>query len=889
MTNERLRSRSQSWHAATVTASVLALGALAGTARAEDAVVAPPAPARAVVIGPQYQAGGVHRWLWGTDYRSLWTTPTHVEPLDLHAIAGGLTPVKRVGGRETKALALHGGDGRDYTFRAIDKDPVSILPGELRDTWARSLVQDQIAASQPASFFVADELMNAAGILHSSQRLVIMPDDPALGEFRKDFAGLAGQFYEFPTGPSAGGPGFQGALEVLDHKELYKRIASDSSERIDARAFLKARLLDVLIGDWDRHRDQWRWAKFADRPDWVPIPDDRDQAFSRYEGLVLDLARRRLPILQNYGKAYPSMKGLTWNGWEQDRQLLAGLERPVWREVAEELRGQISDEVIQRAARRMPAEYFEIDGPRLIRDLTGRRDALVQAADAFYLHIADKVRVYLTDEAEYVEVRRLDGGDSLVQVWKADPSGRATGDPFYRRVLHGTETSEVQIYARGGADRIVTIGAPNGIEVRAIGGAGRLLVDDTKGGGTALSDDGQGDIAEGPGSRHDPRPYTAPPAPATAPWLPPRDWGRDTFIVPWVGYGTDLGALIGAGFDTRAFGFRKDPYSSRHVLRAAFATGDSTYRVDYRAELRRENRGWFWGGYGYASGIESLRFYGFGNETTDLGDPNADIFKARQQQFLLTPAVTVPFAGAFKLALGPTVKYSSNTHKDDATVINRTQPYGYGKFGEVGGTALLQLDTRTEAAATPGGKAFRSFGYPRSGTMVQVRGEVFPGVWDVQETFGSVKGSAAAYLTPGGDRAPTLALRAGGEKVFGTHPYFEAAYLGGGLGGYGLFAGDDPVRGLPHHRYAGDASVFGSADLRLYVSRFRFFLPGTWGLLGFADVGRVYLQGEDSNDWHPGYGGGLWFAWLDRANTITATYGRSEGRNAVYVRAGFAF
>ena len=841
------------------------------------------------MIGREYQAGGVHRWLWGDDYRALWTTPTRVEPLDLHTVAGGLAPLKRVGGRETKALAMRGADGRDYTFRAIDKDPTSILPEELRDTWAQSLVQDQIAANQPAAFFVADELMNAAGIVHSSQRLVIMPDDPALGEFRKDFAGLAGQFYEFPVGRSAGGPGFQGALEILDHEAFYKRITSDSRERPDARAFLKARLLDVLIGDWDRHRDQWRWAKFTDRPEWVPIPDDRDQAFSRYEGLVLDLARPRLPILQRYGKAYPSMKGLTWNGWEQDRQLLAGLERPAWREVATELRGQITDEVIKRAARRMPPEYFEIDGPRLIRDLTGRRDALVDAASAFYEHLADKVKVYLTDESEYVEVRRFEKGDTLVQAWRADAVGRATGDPFYRRILHARETSEVQIYAGGGADRIVTVGSPNGIEVRAIGGPGNLVVDDTKGGGTALSDGGRGEIARGPGSRHDRHPYTPPAPPTDAPWIPPRDWGRDTFIVPWVGYGTDVGALIGAGIDTRAFGFRKDPYSSRHVLRAAFATGDSTYRVDYRAELRRENRSWYWGWYGYASGIESLRFYGFGNETVDNGDPNAKFFKARQQQFLLTPAVTVPFTGAFKLALGPTVKYSSSTHKDDNTLINHTQPYGYGDFGEVGATALLQLDSRGEAAATPGGKAFRSFGYPRSGALVQVRGEVFPGVWDVKDTFGSVKGSAAAYLSPRAQHAPTLALRVGGEKVFGTFPYFEAAYLGGGLGGYGLLAGDDPVRGLPHHRYAGDASVYGGADLRIYISRFRLILPGTWGLLGFGDVGRVYLDGEDSNQWHHGYGGGLWFAWLDRANTISATYGRSEKRNAFYVRAGFAF
>lgn len=65
-----------------------------------------------------------------------------------------------------------------------------------------------------------------------------------------------------------------------------------------------------------------------------------------------------------------------------------------------------------------------------------------------------------------------------------------------------------------------------------------------------------------------------------------------------------------------------------------------------------------------------------------------------------------------------------------------------------------------------------------------------------------------------------------------------------------------------------------------YISRLRLLLPGEWGLLGFGDGGRVYLDGESSDKWHYGYGGGLWFAWLDRVNTISLSYARSEGRNA---------
>jgi len=887
MSGRTTHSRERVQHALAVAGLLIA--AVPGRGRADDEASTPGATARSVVVGPEYRAGGFHRGLWGTDYRPLWTAPIQVEVLDLQHFAGGLKPVMRVGGQETKGLAMKGADGRDYTFRGIDKDPTTILPEDLRDTWARSLVQDQIAANHPASFFVVDELMKAAGILRTEQLLMVMPDDPVLGEFRKEFAGLVGQVYEYPGGKSDKNPGFHGATEILKHDAFYKRIETDPRDRADARALLKARLLDIMIGDFDRHRDQWRWAKFPEKEQWQPIPDDRDQAFCRYEGLVPALARPRVPILQNYSDHYPGMAGLVWNGRDQDRELLAGLERPVWKEVALELKAQITDEVIDRAAQRMPPEYFKIDGPRLIHDLKGRRDRLGEGAEAFYEHIADKVKVYLTSGPEYVQVERLDGGDTLVQAWRQGPDGKPAGEPFFHRTLHRRETSEVQIYLNGGNDRVVTLGKPNGITVRVIGGPGHAVVDDTKGGGTRLSDTGSGEILKGPGSHLDRKPYTPPPPPKNAPWIPPRDWGHNTYFVPWLSFGSDLGALVGGGIDTQAFGFRREPYASRHIIRAAFVSADTTFRADYKAEFHFENTGLSLGWYAYASGAEASRFFGFGNETSDGGNQNSNFFKAKQLQYSFTPSVSIPLARNLTFSVGPTIKYASSQKKQDVTLINAQQPYGYGTFGEVGATGVLDLDARVEASKAPGGVALRSLGYPRAGGELRVVGQVWPKAWDVTGTFGSVEGNAAAYLTPGGDKAPTLALRAGGKKVFGSYPYFEAAYLGGGLGGFGPAAGDEPVRGLQRHRYAGDAAVYGNADLRIYVSRFNILVPGTWGILGFGDIGRVYYNLESSNKWHKGYGGGLWFAWLDRANTLSVSYARSEGHNGIYARAGFAF
>jgi hypothetical protein len=54
-----------------------------------------------VVAGEHYRAGSFHRFLLGEDYRKLWTTPIEVPELDMRAFAGGLRPVRRVGGQQT--------------------------------------------------------------------------------------------------------------------------------------------------------------------------------------------------------------------------------------------------------------------------------------------------------------------------------------------------------------------------------------------------------------------------------------------------------------------------------------------------------------------------------------------------------------------------------------------------------------------------------------------------------------------------------------------------------------------------------------------------------------------------------------------------------------------
>ncbi|MCG6924805.1 MAG: BamA/TamA family outer membrane protein [Acidobacteria bacterium] len=857
------------WHAGLVGLSLLAVAPIA--LGQEPAEVSPGPTTLSAVAGEEYGAGGFHRFMLGSDYRDLWTTPIEAEVLDLESFAGGLTPVMRVGGQQSKGLALKGADGRDYTFRGIDKDPSGILPADLRETVVDELVQDQIAASHPAGALVAEALAHAAGVRTVDSRIVVLGDDPALGEFREAFAGTMGTISVYPQPVSDTNPGFEGATEILDHLELYAALRRSPEERIDVEAFLRARLFDVFIGDWDRHRKQWRWAKFPGSDLWQPIPEDRDQAFSRYEGLLMTLARPRQPRFVVFGPDYPKMLGLTWNGWEQDRVLLTGLEWPAWERMALDLQGRMTDDVIERAARKMPPMYFALDGERMIQALRKRRDALPDAARDYYELLAGKVDVHATDQPEVAEIRRSRDGTLDVTITPAGPDGEPEGEPLYQRHFLPNETDEVRVFLHGGDDRAAVQGPRGGMGLRVIGGEGADVLDDSLTGGTRFYDSSEEtDVRKGPDTSLDTRPYEAPVPVAHVPWLPPRDWGHQILGVPYSGWSADYGLFLGTGVDWRRYGFRKFPYASRHVLRGGYAFRAKSARFDYRGEFRRENSEAYASLHAFASGLEILRFYGLGNETSD--DLSDDFYKVRQRQYLFAPAYTFPLVGALELSVAPVVKYAS-TRDEEGTLIGRRDPYGVGPFAQAGGAIRLDLDTRDNGVAAT------------RGVHLRATGAVYPSWWDVEETFGQLYGDVSGYLTAPGRFETTLAVRAGGQKNWGQYPFHEAAFIGGG----GFFGGSQTVRGLPQNRYAGDAAVYGNLEVRTRLGRATLILPADIGVLALADVGRVFLDGEESNKWHPGWGGGIWLAYLSRSNTVSIAVAESEKRVALYVRLGFAF
>ncbi len=346
--------------------------------------------------------------------------------------------------------------------------------------------------------------------------------------------------------------------------------------------------------------------------------------------------------------------------------------------------------------------------------------------------------------------------------------------------------------------------------------------------------------------------------------------GKNGILIRVIG-GPDIGAFIGAGFNTKTYGFRKVPFSTSQTLRAGFATLPRSFRMDYMGEFCLQNSQNLIRLRALASGIEVLRFFGFGNETAN--EKSSEYYRVRQEQYILNSSFTMPLSQTLSLSAGPTFKYT-RTKQDEDRIIAALAPYGANNFGQIGFWARFNLETNKE-------------GNPNKNEIhFNLEGKYFPALLDVESSFGTIYGDISANFTAFSmNLRPTLALRLGGKQVFGKYPFHEAAFIGGG----GLSGSDATVRGFRTQRFAGDRSLYGNVELRLRLSEIYLFVPGEIGIFGLSDIGRVYLEGETSDTWHTAIGGGLWFSFLERTYTFTAALASSEEKLSFYIRAGFFF
>ncbi len=868
------------------TSCLLAAGLLARTAPAvassdeatQDVTPSTGRPeTRTIVAGQEFDRSGSWRYWFGEGYRKAWTTPVEVPVLDLKTEAGGLTPLRQVGGLQTVGLALKGANGRGFTFRKLEKHPERVLPKEWQDSELRQIAADQTAAAHPAATVIIGSLAQSVGVHFYSSRLAVMPDDPALGKFRATFADSIGTFDEYPT------PGYKGVTEISSSFELWKKWREGGPQnRVDSRAFLKARLFDLVVGNWDRHQGQWRWARIEGKPLWEPFPEDADQAFTRYEGKAMGAVRTVVPRFMRYSGEYPKrIEGLTTNNYDVTRWILADLEWPVYEELARELVAQMTDAVIDEAMHQMPPQWYAIDGAQMTNDLRARRDGIVAYARKFYLHLADRVDVRGSDRADLAEVRHLEDGSLELTLAPLSPDGTG-GAPYYRRRFSPKETQEIHLYLLGGNDRLVTSGPrKGGIHLYVLGDAGNDTLDDSSGGADIQDAQGKNTFLRGPGTNVSEREWRNPAPEKDRPWLEPRGYGHWTVPMIEAWWQPNQALIVGGGFTRTAWGFRKYPWANMQSLTLLYSTGYNNVRASYLGQWRLSSVKLVGSLKARFSGIENMNFYGFGNETPNIEDKK--LHMTETNEYTVFPALSYRPSFTFELHVGAEAKVVQTRGGD--SLVEQQQVYGSGTFGEAGLRAGFEYDSRgrsigmTAARGMAVPDASAAVAPPKtSGVRVLAESFFVPKGWDVEENFGGVEGSVASYL---GNRRLVLATRVGGRTVWGTYPWFESASISGIIGG---------VRGYYDGRFRGDSALYGNAELRWWIGRRKgAVLPLRWGLTAFGESGRVWYADESSKRWHAGYGGGVMAQLIGTPMALGASIASGTEGIRFYFSGGYSF
>jgi len=862
--------------------------------------------------------------LMGNNYRKEWATEIKDIPVfDIDKERGGLEIVQRGGGQQTRSLRMQAKDGRQYTLRSVEKFADSAVPRALRGTIAANIIHDQISASHPYGALAIPILADAAGVHHTTPTLVYLKDDPRLGKYREDFANGVYLYEERPaTDKWQDYEAFGKPRKIKSTFDLIESLQKKDKNFVNEEQVVRSRLFDILIGDWDRHDDQWRFAEFKvsevgeenipekvkekttgstenDHKYYEPIPRDRDQAFFLSDGSLIRGGSHKwgIPKFQGFHDEISDVSGLEFNARHFDRTFLVESTLEVWEAMAADLQQRITDEVIESSINRLPKEIYAINGDNIVRKLKKRRDDLHIYAKQHYLFLARTVSILGSKKAERFEVNRLNDRETEVKMYRIKENSGDIKFLAYSRVFKTDETEEIRLYGLGDNDQFVVTGkVKKGPLVRMIGGKGEDLIDDqSKVFGLVRKNivydkkkktiiKSEGELRDRTSDKNDDIN------------LYDRHEFKYNILMPLLtgGFNADDGVFIGGGFTFIKQKFRKTPYAQRHTLVTAIAPRSSSFNFKYKAEYNQ-----FIGKWDFLYELDVFEpsladfFYGYGNKTMldeDAREEDAQYYRARYGQWIVKPEIRRVFGDIHSLKIGG--YYRSVRIKDDENESEANRfIVGYPTLiGREDGTASQLLDRRRSYLATTAGYSLDSRdskGFPKRGLVWNVDGKLVAQSDDEKNKYQSLSSNLSTYFTFQGSLQTTVAIRVGGQANFGDFEFYQAPRLGG----------LSTLRGYRRTRFAGDETFYQNTDVRIKLKEYKTPLfPGSLGITLIHDIGRVWTDQEDvalidnsKETWHRGYGAGVWIAPLGSA-VIAAEYTLSnDDESALFIRFGFFF
>jgi hypothetical protein len=803
-------------------------------------------PGRVTVIaGPQYKKSSFHQWLWGKHYRNDWITPVQLGVIRLDTIYGGLIPYEQGGGRQSKTLRLQDANKKEYVLRSIDKTYGKALPEILRGGFIERIINDQVSTAEPYSALIIAPMAEAAKIYHTNPIIGYLPSQKALGEFNKD---MADQLYLLEQRPDENweeADNFGNSKKIVGTDKMLLKITEESDNRVDQLIYVRSRLFDIFIGDWGRQEDQWRWGGIEDdgKTTYLAIPRDRDQAFTKLDGILLGPVTGAAH-LETFGPAIRDVNGFNYPARNLDRRVANEPVKAQWIAIAQELQQLLTDRVIEKGVKQLPPEVFAISGNEIITKLRSRRDHLHEYAATYYAFLAKEVDVTGTKEDELFEIKRLNDHETLVRIYDLDKERKPRKKPYYERVFQTSETREIRLYGLEGQDQYnLEDAATNKTTVRIIGGPGKDEYTLASRGQTIIYDNSENYFTRTENSKKHLSPN---------PFIHNYEYAAFNYdskgISPVLFYNSQDHIYAGLHYHFEKQQWRKYPFGFKHEIGIDYSFTEKAPSVTYEGLYKELIGRWDLVLFANYDHIRWANFYGIGNETKMM-TAQRDFHRVRTREFIGSAGIVRKFAQYNTVAL--TGFYQT------IRVVNDK-----GRFLTDHFLIPYSFETRKYA----GVKLEYTYRKLDNG-ILPTRGINFTAGADFAQNLAQPDSNVIHYSSVVNFFLPLsgsfiLSLKAGGASLSGKPEFYQMSRLGGGK----------TLRGFRKYRFYGKSMAYNQNELQFVKNVRSFLFNGKLGLLGFYDIGRVWQPGEDSDQWHTGYGGGIIIVPFNKIG-IAAMYG----------------
>jgi len=794
---------------------------------------------------------GLYKALWGEHYRSLYSKKFEFPVLYLDTIPGNMKVLGAGGGHQSRSLGFIDDDGHEYTMRALKKSALQFLQTTvitnhyvedyLENTVAERYVQDFYTTAFPYGTFPAGKFMDELNIFHPNSELYYVPKQEALGVYNEEYGDELYMFEAHIGGENKDLPIFDGAEDILNSSDLLLEMQESKEAYVDEEIYIRARLLDMFLGDWDRHEGQYEWAEFEDeegKKRYLPIAKDRDQVFSKTDGFILSLLRVGFPQIRAMEPFTETVKRPKWfnhAGYPLDKAVIRENNWNTWKEQAEYLQNTLTDEVIQEAFDVLPADIADDEYVMDIRStLEVRRGNMMEIAREYYDYLV-KFDIFLgTEDDDAFLITRKPDGVTEIELTNED------GEVVAQKTYDSDETKEVWIYGLDGDDEFKIVGEGSSlVKLKVIGGEENDIYDfqntrkaklyDYKSKDNTIKTSGANkmlvdsyDI-----NNYDPK---------------KRKSNQFTFF-PSADFNSDQGFSLGVKNTFTTYGLVRNPFTTQHNLSANYYFATQGFDVGYYGEFANVFYKWNLGVDAYYSSPNFvINYFGTGNDTEyDDDDVSRDFNRVKIEQWRLAPSLIYRKNNNVFFSIKPMIE-SKQVSYDANRIVAETFDQDNDIFEE-------QLYAGAEVNYNYYNKDRAAF--PSRGIEVDLTAGYKSNIDEFDNKFAYVRPMLSLNYPLHESGFAAIATKIGGEAILGDeYEFYHAATLGGG--------NRNTLRGYRNERFNGKYAFYQNIDIRSGIAQFRTnFIPIRMGASIGYDYGRVWVDEDDSNEWHSNVGGSI--------------------------------